>query len=63
MDVQYNKDGPENKPQITPAMIDAGLKALIATLGGDRYQGDDRRAVEAIFRAMTAESHREIQGL
>ena len=48
--------------EITPAMVRAGIDALIATIGSDRYQGHDSYVVSRIFLAMlqarSLESHR-----
>jgi hypothetical protein len=52
MDVQYNKDGGQDKPpEITPAMIDAGIEALEAG-HALTYSG----LVRSVYLAMAAES-------
>jgi hypothetical protein len=38
--------------EVTPEMIEAGKRALIETVGDDRWTGDDDRVVTRIFVAM-----------
>jgi hypothetical protein len=49
-----SKDKPDEIPEITPEMIEAGVQALVETTGDETPTLGHEETVGAIFRAMRA---------